>query len=145
MTERSITHGSFTIDRMFPAKPDRVFRAWSDKEQKAKWFPVGDIFDFRVGGREYQSGEGPNGASFVFDVRYHDIVPDQRIIYAYEMLMDGRRISVSVATVELVPQGESTRVIVTEHGAFLDGLDNSRQREEGTKQLMEALAALFSN
>ena len=78
-------------------------------------------------------------------MRYHDIVPNQRIVYAYEMLMDGRRISVSVATVELVPEGEGTRMIVTEQGAFLDGLDNSRQREEGTRQLMDALEAALAN
>ena len=145
MTDRSVSHGSFTIDRVFPAKPERVFRAWSDREQKAKWFPVGQIFEFKVGGREYQADSGPDGAQFVFDVRYHDIVPNQRIVYAYEMLMDGRRISVSVATVELVPEGEGTRMIVTEQGAFLDGLDNSRQREEGTRQLMDALALALAN
>lgn len=145
MTERSIAHGSFTIDRVFPAKPERVFRSWSDREEKAKWFPVGDVFEFEVGGREYQADSAPDGTQFVFDVRYHDIVPNQRIVYAYEMLMNGQRISVSVATVELVPEGEGTRMIVTEQGAFLDGLDTTRQREEGTNQLMDALARALAN
>ena len=145
MTERTISHGSFTIDRVFAAKPDRVFRAWSDPHQKSKWFPVGDVFDFRVGGREYQAGSAPDGNNYVFDVRYHDIVADQRIVYAYEMLMNGRRISVSVATVQLLPEGEGTRVVVTEQGAFLDGLDTSLQREGGTNQLMDALGASLAN
>ena len=63
MTERSVSHGSFTIDRIFPARPERVFRAWSDREQKAKWFPVGEIFEFKVGGREYQPIAAPMAPS----------------------------------------------------------------------------------
>jgi uncharacterized protein YndB with AHSA1/START domain len=145
MTDRTISHGSFTIDRLLPAEPSRVFRAWSDRDQKSKWFPVGDVFEFWVGGREYQSGGTPNGHQFTFDVRYHDIVQDQRIVYAYEMHMNGRRISVSVATVELVPDGTGTRMIINEQGAFLDGLDTSRQREDGTNQLMDKLMASLSD
>ena len=35
----------------------------------------------------------------------------------------------------------STRVTVTEHGCFLDGLDNVEQRKAGTEQLLDALGA----
>lgn len=53
--------------------------------------------------------------------------------------MNGQRISVSLATVEIEPEGDGTRMTVVEHGAFLDGLDNVRQRQEGTEALMDAL------
>ena len=144
MTERSIAHGSFTVTRSYPAKPSRVFKAWANPEFKRKWFgsPKEDdptsIFEFRVGGREYNAGKFGND-TFTFDVRYQDIVPDQRIIYTYEMTMNGQRISVSLATIEIEPEGDGTRMTVVEHGAFLDGLDNVRQREEGTNALMDAL------
>lgn len=144
MTERSIAHGSFTVTRSYPAKPSRVFKAWANPEFKRKWFgsPKADdptsIFEFRVGGREYNAGKFGND-TFTFDVRYQDIVPDQRIIYTYEMTMNGQRISVSLATIEIEPEGDGTRMTVVEHGAFLDGLDNVRQREEGTNALMDAL------
>ena len=144
MTERSIAHGSFTVTRSYPAKPSRVFKAWANPEFKRKWFgspkeadPT-SIFEFRVGGREYNAGKFGND-TFTFDVRYQDIVPDQRIIYTYEMTMNGQRISVSLATIEIEPEGDGTRMTVVEHGAFLDGLDNVRQREEGTNALMDAL------
>lgn len=144
MTERSIAHGSFTITRSYPARPARVFAAWANPAFKRKWFGTpkaddpNDIFEFRVGGREYNSGKFGNDV-YTYDVRYQDIIPDERIIYTYEMTMNGQRISVSLATIEIEPEGTGTRMTIVEHGAFLDGLDNSRQREEGTNALMDAL------
>jgi len=34
----SATHGSFTIDRHFDAKPERVFKAFADGDAKKRWF-----------------------------------------------------------------------------------------------------------
>jgi uncharacterized protein YndB with AHSA1/START domain len=144
MTERSIAHGSFTVTRTYPAKPSRVFKAWANPEFKRKWFgtpkenDAADIFEFKVGGREYNEGKMGNDL-YTFDVRYQDIIPDQRIVYTYEMKMNGERISVSLATVEIEPDGDGTKMTVVEHGAFLDGLDNVNQRQEGTEYLMTAL------
>ena len=38
-----------------------------------------------------------------FDSLYYDIVPDERIVYSYEMHLDDKRISVSLATIEFAP------------------------------------------
>lgn len=144
MTERSIAHGSFTVERIYDATPARVFAAWADPAIKRRWFGTPEegnpahIFEFEVGGREYNAGK-MNNDDYSFDVRYYDIVPDVRIVYAYEMHINQARISVSVATVEFKPQGKGTHMIVTEHGAFLDGLDNVAQREAGTNWLMDQL------
>jgi uncharacterized protein YndB with AHSA1/START domain len=141
MTERSIAHGTFVLERTYPATPARVFRAWSDPTIKKRWFGAGaepKIFEFREGGRELvESGEGE--FQFGFDVRYEDIVENVRIIYTYYMTMGGKRISVSVAAIELFTEGDGTRMTVTEHGCFLDGLDNMEQRRRGTEQLLGAL------
>ena len=143
MTDRSIAHGTFILERNYPASPARVFRAWADPAIKQRWFGDGTearIFDFREGGRELvESGEG--AGQFGFDVRYEDIVENNRIIYTYYMTMGGQRISVSVAAIELFADGEGTRMSVTEHGCFLDGLDNMAQRKRGTEMLLDALGA----
>jgi uncharacterized protein YndB with AHSA1/START domain len=143
-TTRSVTHADFTVERTYPATPSRVFAAWSDPEQKAKWFgsPGGGeerSFDFRVGGTESMRGTIPNGTEFTFEATYRDIVEGERIVYSYDMTMDGARISVSLAVVEIVPDGDGTRMTVTEHGAYLDGLDTMEQRRQGTEDLMDAL------
>jgi uncharacterized protein YndB with AHSA1/START domain len=76
-----------------------------------------------------------------FDARYYDIVPNERIVYAYEMYMDKARISVSVTTIELKAEGTRTRLTLVEQGAYLDGFDNGALREAGTRELMDALGA----
>jgi hypothetical protein len=48
---------------------------------------------------------------------------------------------VSLATVELQPAGDGTRLILTEQGVFLDGMDNVKQREQGTHGLLDKLEA----
>jgi uncharacterized protein YndB with AHSA1/START domain len=149
MTARSTEHASFAIERVYDAPPARVFAAWATPEAKTAWFggPKDDgaeyDLDFRVGGRERSSGAIPDGRVFTYDAVYHDIVPDGRIVYTYEMTMDGERISVSVASVELAPDGGGTRLTLTEHGVFLDGLDSPALREEGTGYLLDGLGAVL--
>ncbi|HEY3059114.1 MAG TPA: SRPBCC family protein [Chloroflexota bacterium] len=144
-SERSVTHATFVIERLYDALPARVFGAFADPAIKARWFsgdeaPTSDYsLDFRVGGREYSRGEMPDGPAVVYDARFEDIVPDQRIVTTYVMYMSEVRISVSVATVELTPRGRRTQLVYTEQGAYLDGLDSPAQREHGTGELLNAL------
>src|SRR2546429_5172061 len=124
MPERSVTHATFVIERSYPAAPGRVFAAWADPAAKKQWFGGPDTpheLDFRVGGRERNAGGPPGGPVYSYEARYADIVPDERIVHTYEMFLDDTRISVSVATVEFHPEGTGTRLVYTEHGAFLDG------------------------
>jgi uncharacterized protein YndB with AHSA1/START domain len=147
VTERSVTHATFALERGYEAAPERVFAAWSDPAAKGRWFgdsddPDGEYeLDFRLGGRELNRGSGPDGQFYTYEALYQDIVPDERIVYTYEMYRDETRISVSLATVEFKSDGASTRLVYTEQGAFLDGEDKPEYREEGTGQLFDALGA----
>lgn len=142
MTERSIAHGTFTIERHYKHPVPRVFSAWSNPQFKRQWFgspdpaKPGSVFEFKEGGREYNA-DRMGDTDFVYAVTYYDIVPDNRIIYAYEMHMNGQRISVSIATIEFTPSEGGTRMVLREDGAYLDGLDTSAQREAGTNYLMD--------
>ena len=145
MTESSIVHASFTVTRTYGSSPSKVFRAWAEPALKRQWFGSPEegnpkhVFDFRVGGREYSEGKGPDGGHFTYDAHYYDIVTDNRIVYAYDMELNGQRISVSVATMELTPDGGGTRMVLTEHGAYLDGLDTVDQRRAGTEWIADQL------
>ena len=145
MTERSAVHSTFAIERTYDASPARVFEAWADPVAKSRWFggsePPEHQLDFRVGGREVNRGGPPGGPVFTYEALYYDIVPGERIVYAYEMYMGDTRISVSVTTVEFSGAGNGTRLLFTEQGAFLDGHDTPAQREHGTGELLETLGA----
>jgi len=144
-----ISHGSFTIERVFPhMTPARVSEAFSTPEGKAAWFvapdsgwePIERIFDFRVGGRERLRGRWASGEETDFDARFFDIVPGRRIVYTYDMWHNGRKLSVSLATFEFMsaPDG-ATRFVMTEHGAFLDGYDDAGSRKRGSIGLVDQL------
>jgi uncharacterized protein YndB with AHSA1/START domain len=147
---RSVAHGDFTIERHYPSvKPQRVFDAFASVEGKNGWFTapnaqwdvVERTMDFRVGGRERLKGQWKSGMVTQFDATYFDIVPGERIVYAYEMLMDGRKISVSLATFEFKAAASGTRFVMTEQGAFLDGYDDNGSRERGSIAIVDKLGA----
>jgi uncharacterized protein YndB with AHSA1/START domain len=148
MTLSTLSHDTFVIERIYNIPVDHVFRAWADPKLKARWFAgsvealnAGYDLDFRVGGREVNRGGPLDGPVYMYDSRFNDIVPEQRIVYTYEMYADDDRISVSVATVQFNSVEAGTRLILTEQGVFLDGLDTVAQREEGTRSLLDSLAA----
>ena len=145
-------HGSFAIERNFDAPVAMVFKAWADKDAKARWFsaPVectGVVREqnFRVGGRDRLKATWPGGRITDFNCEYRDIVENARIVYVYDMHFDGKKISVSLATILFAKSGKGTQLTVTEQGVFLDGYDDSGSREQGTNQLLDALGRALSN
>ena len=140
-------HGTFTIDRVYDATPKRVFKAFADPKSKARWFfGPPDFqewkreFDFRVGGQEILHGKsGPCGES-LFAARYHEIVPDQRLVYVYDMTSNGVFMSISLATIELTAQGNKTALRFTEQAVYVDGKDGTESRRHGTAELLDRIA-----
>lgn len=152
MTESSVVHADIHVERLYPAPPPRVFRALTDPAEKVRWFasPADHelvepfLMDCRVGGRERLVVRSAAGVAYTYEAVFYDIVPDRRLIYAYEMFAGARRISVSLGTMELHPEGEGTRLTYTEQGAFLDGLDGPEDRGRGTEEILDTLGALLS-
>ncbi|ALS67014.1 SRPBCC family protein [Pandoraea apista] len=151
-TQRSVVHATFRIERQYPASPARVFRALTEREAKDRWFATSEgltvlerSMDARPGGRESVSGRWPNGMVSTFDAVYFDVVPDTRVVYSYEMHLDTRKISVSLATIDLRAKDGGTHLVMTEQGAFLDGYDDAGSRERGTQFLLDALGASLTD
>ena len=148
MTERTVKHSTIVLERDYAASPARVFAAWSDPEALKRWGNPGegwttslDRFDFRVGGGE-TSRFGPADGSEVFvnETRYLDIVPDARIISAGAMTSAGNTLFTGLLTVELKPEGEGCRLLLTEQGAFLDGHDVPENHKAGWGAMLDNLA-----
>ena len=151
MTLSRVAHDTFVIERIYHVPVTQVFGAWADPTLKARWFAgsadalgAGYDLDFRVGGREVNRAGPPGGPVYTYQSEFHDIVPEQRIIYTYEMYADETRISVSVATVQFHSRDATTQLVLTDQGVFLDGHDTAAQREEGTRILLDSLAAILN-
>lgn len=151
MSERSVTHATFALERAYPAAPARVFAAFADPAQKGRWNAchtewetLESSMDFRVGGREVSRVGPTDGPVHGMEARYHDIVPGERIVYSYAMTVDEARISVSLVTIEFESADGGTRLTFTEQGAFLDGHQPPAEREAGTGIGLDRLEALLA-
>jgi uncharacterized protein YndB with AHSA1/START domain len=151
MSDRSVTHDTIAIERTFNASPARVFAAWASSKARARWAVPREEWesaeesnDFRVDGREVRRF-GPKGdPRYRAVTTYLDIVPDRRIIMAGTMFASELPISCSLATVEFLEHGKATRMIYTEHAAFLDGRDTPQSRRQGWGTNLDKLDAYLS-
>ncbi len=146
---RSAVHATFHLERIYDAPVARVWKALTDEAAKQKWFGgapdrwelLERHMDVRVGGSERLKGRWEGGVVSTFEAAYLDAIPNERLVYSYVMHLDEKKISVSLATVQLKADGGKTVFTLTEQGAFLDGYDDAGSREQGTGHLLDALGA----
>jgi uncharacterized protein YndB with AHSA1/START domain len=150
--DRSQAHATFVIERSYEATTDAVWQALSDNDQRDQWFGGGAEFnvsekshDFRVGGHGIEDGQWKDGPTSRFFSTYTDIVDRYRIVFTYDMWVDGHHISTSLTTIVIEPDGESTRLTFTEQAVHLDGLDSVEGREEGTRGLLDQLGLFLAS
>lgn len=150
MKNQPVDHATFVVERMLPGRPPHAFRFWSEFDLKRKWtschpdwIVLEDSLDFRIGGSEVVRWRTTEGEMRGFRAHYFDIVPGERIIYAYEMTLDARRLSVSLATVVFAADGAQTRVTFTEQAAVLDVGAGLEMRASGTGSGFDRLAAVM--
>ena len=146
---RSVVHAAFHLERTYDAPVERVWKALTDERAKQKWFGgapgrwqlLERHMDVRAGGTERLKGRWEGGVVSTFDAIYHDVIQNERLVYSYVMHLNDKKISVSLATMQLRAAGEQTTVKVSEQGAFLDGYDDAGSRQHGTGHLLDALGA----
>jgi uncharacterized protein YndB with AHSA1/START domain len=146
----AVVHSTYVIEKTFAVAPERVFQAFADTEKKRLWFANEAAVtefrpDFRVGGSEYTRRNTPlesplRGAPLTNQTTYLDLVPNNRLVFAYTMSVGERRISASLVTIELSATSEGrTELTFTDQTAFLEGADGPTIREQGWRSLLGRL------
>jgi uncharacterized protein YndB with AHSA1/START domain len=151
ITAQPALTGSFTVERSLAAPPDQVFAAYAEPPLRRRWLRLpGDPaqshyeLDFRPGGHEVRRGRfapaGTAGTEELIEYRsvFWDIAAGSRLVFGYELVLDGVRRWVSLVTVELstlpgetradgTPGGAGTRLRHTEQYAYLAYSDAARE------------------
>jgi uncharacterized protein YndB with AHSA1/START domain len=152
MSDVSVIHNTFVVERDYPTTPERVFAAFADPAKKRRWFAEGENhtvdefeMDFRVGGAErarshFKERSPFPGVALINDGIYHDIVPHRRIVSSSTMTLGDRRISTSLVTAEILPNQTGAKLVLTHQGAFFEGSDGPQMREAGWRKIAERLA-----
>ena len=82
-------HAVVRLERLIPAAPHQVYRAWLDPDLLQRWLAPGGLevrrveIDERVGGhyRVWQAASGSDVGGF--DCELLELVPDQRIVFRW--------------------------------------------------------------
>ena len=154
MTPRPDPSSTVRLERLLPAAPDQVYRAWLDPDILLRWFapegfsPAGVEVDERVGGRlavwhAGADGEDLGGA----ECEIVDLVPAERIVLRWTFVGRDRVVEpdhASLLTVTLRPAGAGTLLTLVHDR--LDGLgaampDVAGQVENGWSGTLDRLDA----
>lgn len=155
--ELAVVHSTFVLERNYLQSPERVFSAFSFAAKRRRWFAESDhhdieLFeqDFRPGGTErlrfrFKEGTPLPGKVLTNEGTYQDIVENRRIVMATHMTIEGKVVSASLVTIELVPAKDGTDLICTHQGAFFEGSGGPEMREHGWKVLLDKLGQVLES
>jgi uncharacterized protein YndB with AHSA1/START domain len=132
MSTATAVKPSLTIRRRFKAAPRRVYAAWTEPAQVARWFGPGNIkvleavFEPRVGGQFMIHARGENGEDHRVSGTVREAIPNSKVVYTWAWQSTPER--ESLVTVEFKPDGGGTLLVLT-HEQFFD--DAARDRHNG--------------
>ncbi|MFN4183827.1 MAG: SRPBCC domain-containing protein [Hyphomonas sp.] len=150
MSHKTMAHRTATLERTYAASPERTFHAWANPDLRRVWGAPSDeveirndASDFRVGGEDIQTClvEGHPVATVVG--RYHDIVPDARIIYTEVIRDEAQLQGMSLVSAEFIAEGKGTRLVVTLQTLAVDGSDLLAEVELGWTSALDRLGSLL--
>lgn len=132
---------SLTIKRRFRAPPAKVFAAWTNPQELAKWMgPSGTVAvaaeaDLRAGGRYHIRIVVPGDEHNVSGV-YREIVPNEKLVFTWAWRSTPER--ESLVTIALKADGDGTLMTFT-HEQFFDekARDDHNKGWTGTFEKLE--------
>ena len=136
------------LERIFNAPRDRVWRAFTEKEQLAQWWGRGNklvIEKFEcVRGGHWRFVEHTDHGAFGFEGRYREVTPKERIVRSFEW--DGMPAHVAIEQIDFIDLGDGRTKVVTNSIFHTTAERDSMLKsgaEAGVNQSYAALDALL--
>jgi uncharacterized protein YndB with AHSA1/START domain len=114
---------SLTLKRRLAAAPEKVYAAWTQPAQLAKWFgpDSGPVLraetDVRVGGRFHVVFRTEDGEEHDVSGTYQEVVPNQKLKFTWQWITLPER--QSLVTILIKPEGEGSMLTLI-HEQFFD-------------------------
>lgn len=149
----SPVHDTFEIGKTYPWEAAAVFRAFSDRETKARWYAESPsheqleyTLDFRVDGIEklrarMLPGTPIAGVELCWTGRYVEIVDGKQIVFFQTLDMGDRRISGALVTMEFASRDDGTQLTLTHQAVYFEGADGPDIRKMGWQSLLDSVDA----
>ena len=144
-------HVTLVFDREIPAPVEDVFAAFADPVTRTEWgapsdtaVVIYDEADFREGGQDRFRCGAKSNPNIHGTTRYLDIVSNRRVVSSETIVVEGKRLCVSLTTLELTPDGGKTRLKSTTQLASFIGEDMVKGHETGTNASLDNLVRYFS-
>jgi uncharacterized protein YndB with AHSA1/START domain len=141
-----VTKPALRLERRLGAPPRKVFSAWTDPREIARWFGPAGAEQFnaeieaRIGGRYRIGFRGADGERHEVGGTYLEFVPDRKLAFTWAWHTTPER--ESLVTVELEPDAKGT-LLTLRHEKFFDEAARDRHRG-GWSQTLDKLQALFA-
>jgi uncharacterized protein YndB with AHSA1/START domain len=129
--------------RTFRASRERIFRAFTDPEQLAKWWgPKGFTvpqctLEAHQGGTWRTVMRSPEGQDHIVSGVYREITPPERLVFTWAWETEGERGHETVVTIELLEVSGGTRLDLT-HEVF-ETEDGRNQHRDGWGGCLDSL------
>ncbi len=128
--------------RVINASPERVYRAFADPAQLARWWGPNGItntfveFDLRPGGKWRLSMHGPDGADYPNESRFAEVMTNERVVLDH---LSAPRFRL---TISFAPHGKGTLVGWCQSFETADVCRRvARYAVDGNEQNLDRLAA----
>lgn len=133
---------SLQIKRTVRGTPSRVYRAWTEPAQVARWFAPSSDYEVMVHRLDVRPGGGyriemkrSDGSSHVAIGEYKEMEENVRLAFSWRW--EGAPMEDTLVTVELRSSGDDTEVVLTHSRFTLES-----QRDEHTKGWTGCLSRL---
>jgi len=137
---------SLTVRRTFQAPRDRVFRAWTNAQELARWFAPSAEYstkvpelDLKVGGKYKVEMHHKGGTVHTVGGTYREIKPPEKIVFTWGW-ESGTVTHESLVTIEFLDLGSATEILLTH--VQLPSIEERQKHTHGWNGCLEQLARL---